>query len=128
MSLFIDLHCHLDHCYFNNDLDKVIERARLAGLKYVITSGINPETNRMAIELCKKHDIVKCSLGIYPITALQKEIDSGEFPLKPNVFDIDEEIDFIIKYIPTMKEYAQKFKNEDKNSILKEIIKNYGQQ
>jgi TatD DNase family protein len=97
MTLFIDLHCHLDHYYFKEDIDKVIERAKSAGLKFIVTSGINPETNKIALDLCKKYDILKPSLGIYPITALQKEIDSGDFPLKKNIFDIDKEIEFIKK-------------------------------
>lgn len=97
MGLYLDLHCHLDHCYFNDDLDKVISRAKSAGLKFIVASGINPETNRKALDLCKKHDIIKCSLGIYPITALQREIDAGSFPLKNNNFDIDGEIEFLKK-------------------------------
>jgi len=47
--------------------------------------------------LRKKYDIVKASLGIYPINVLQKEIETGDFPLKPNIFDIEGEIDFIKK-------------------------------
>ena len=97
MDLLIDIHSHLDHCYFNDDRDKVIENAKKAGVKVAITSGINPETNRKASQLAEKFDIVKPSLGIYPINVLKKEIESGDFPLKPNVFDLEEEIDFIKK-------------------------------
>lgn len=94
--MLIDIHCHLDHHYFKEDLDKVISNAKKAGLKVILTSGVNPETNRRALELSGKYDIVKASLGIYPIQTLQREIDSGSYPLKENKFDIGEEIGFIM--------------------------------
>jgi len=88
----------LDHAYFKDDIGIVIENAKKAGVKVILTAGINPETNRKALELAKKYDIVKACLGSYPIRALQKEIESGEFPSeKENIFDIDEEIKFIGK-------------------------------
>lgn len=93
--LFIDLHAHLDHPYFEKDLDEVIERAKQAGLKIVLIAGVNPSSNRKVLELCKKYDILKAALGIYPVDALQKEIETGEYPLKSEPFDIDEEIAFI---------------------------------
>lgn len=95
--MLIDIHSHLDHCFFNEDREKAVENAKKANVKVIVTSGINPETNRKALELAKKFDIVKASLGIYPVKVLQKEIEAGDFPLKPNVFDIDEEISFIKK-------------------------------
>lgn len=94
MELLIDIHCHLDHVRFN-DLDKVIENAKKAGVKVILTNGINPETNRKSLELAKKYDIVKAAMGIYPIHQLKKEIEEGNYPLNPNVFDVDEEIKFI---------------------------------
>ncbi|MBW2976946.1 TatD family hydrolase [Candidatus Woesearchaeota archaeon] len=94
--MLIDIHCHLDPNYFN-DLDKVIGNAEKAGLKAILTAGLNPETNRKALELAKRYDIVKASIGIYPVQTLQKEIESGSLPLRKNKFDIEEEIGFIIK-------------------------------
>ena len=97
MSLLIDIHCHLDHPLFKDNTDIVVENARKAGLKVVLTAGINPETNRKTIELAEKFDIVKPALGIYTPETLQKEIEEGRYSLKPNNFDIDEEIEFIKK-------------------------------
>ncbi|MBI2140575.1 TatD family hydrolase [Candidatus Woesearchaeota archaeon] len=96
-KLLIDIHCHLDHFSFNPDRDAVIERAKEAGVKIILTNGINPETNRISLELSKKYPLVRAAMGIYPIHALQKDIQTGAYPLKPNVFDVDEEIDFIEK-------------------------------
>ena len=95
--MLIDIHCHLDHAYFEGELDKVIDNAKKVGLKVILTAGINPETNRKVLEIAEKYDIVKASLGIYPIETLQKEIESGGYPLKNNIFNIDEEIGFIQK-------------------------------
>ena len=97
MGLFIDIHCHLDHLHFNNDRDAVVRRAKDAGVRAILSNGINPETNRSTLELAKKYPLVKAALGIYPIHALQKDIDTGAYPLRPNVFDVDEEIRFIEK-------------------------------
>ncbi len=95
--MLIDIHSHLDHNYFKDDLDNVISNARKADVKVILTAGINPETNRKALELAGKYDIVKPCLGVYPIQALQKEIEVGEIPLKENKFDLDEELKFIEK-------------------------------
>jgi TatD DNase family protein len=93
--LLVDAHCHLDHVLFKDDLDQVIERAKSAGVKAIITSGINPESNRKALSLANKYNIIKVSLGMYPVDALAKEIEVGEYPMQPNVFDVDEELKFI---------------------------------
>ena len=81
MSLLIDIHCHLDHAKFS-DLDKNIDNAKKAGVKLILTNGVNPETNRIALNLAKKYDIVQAALGIYPINQLTKEIKEGAYPLK----------------------------------------------
>jgi|TARA_B100001971_G_scaffold193196_1_gene198077 TatD DNase family protein len=93
MKLLTDTHSHLE--LFKDDLDEVLENAKKAGFKAVITAGINPETNRKALKLAKKYDIIQCSLGVYPRSALKRETKDGEFPLKLEEFDVLKEIDFI---------------------------------
>jgi len=93
----IDIHAHLEHKRFEKDLDKVISRFKGAGGEVVINSGVNPGTNRKALELSEKYDVVKCSFGIYPIDALAKEIEGNEFLRKVEKFDVDEEIKWIVK-------------------------------
>ena len=97
MSLLIDVHSHLDHPLLINKIEEIVNRAKSAGLKRIITNGINPETNRKCLELSKKYDIVKCGMGIYPRDALKKEMEAGESPSRFADFDIDQEIDFIRK-------------------------------
>ena len=93
--MLIDIHCHLDHCYFNDDREKVIKNAQKADLKVILTAGINPKSNRKALEFAKNFDIIRPCLGIYPVEVLKKEMESVEFPMKAKNFDVDEEISFI---------------------------------
>ena len=121
MNLLIDVHTHLDHPLLINKIDDVVKRAKKVGLKHIITNGINPETNRICLELSKRFDIVKCAMGLYPRSALKKEMESGEYPLKFSDFDIDGEIDFIRKNknnIVAISEVGIDFVNgEDKQQI-----------
>ena len=116
--MLIDIHSHLDHCYFKDDLDKVIDNAKKANVKVILTAGINPEKNRESLEIAKKYDIVKACLGIYPIqyndnenipikikinrqknnsndNKKQLKINNNNF--KNNKLNIDKEIKFIEK-------------------------------
>ena len=87
--MLVDVHCHLDFEGLRERLDEVIENAKKAGVKSIITSGVNPETNRLALEYAKKYDIVNASFGVYPVDALNRE----GFPTKP--FDLDKELKFL---------------------------------
>ncbi|MBS3159017.1 hypothetical protein J4206_07050 [Candidatus Woesearchaeota archaeon] len=40
----------MDHALLINEIDDIVHRAENAGLKRIITNGINPETNR-----CLRH-------------------------------------------------------------------------
>ena len=97
MNLLADVHSHLDHPLLIDKIDEIVQRARNAGLKQIITNGINPETNRKCLELSRKYEIVKCAMGLYPRNPLKEETESGEYPLKIADFDVDAEIAFIRK-------------------------------
>lgn len=89
MSLYIDVHSHLDFEGLIERLDEVIANAKKAGLRYIVTSGITPQTNRKVLEISKKYpDIVKASFGLYPMDALTRETN------EKNEFDVDEELSF----------------------------------
>lgn len=96
--LLVDIHAHLDHERFKKDLDQVIDRARKTGVKAIITSGVNSATNRLALKIAEKYDIVKASLGLYPIDALAKELElEAGFVRDIQPTDVDEELEFIAK-------------------------------
>jgi len=98
--LLVDVHTHLDHERFKGDLDKVIFRAKEAGVKAIITSGVNSATNRLILKIAEKYDIVKASFGLYPIDALDKELEVGEasgFVRDTEKIDVDSELEWIRK-------------------------------
>jgi TatD DNase family protein len=77
--------------YKEDEIQQIINNAKAAGLKIIVTSGIDPRSNRHIIELMKRFPMVKGSMGIYPIDALETE---HGMPLN---IDIDAEIEFILK-------------------------------
>lgn len=126
MKLLVDIHAHLDHPLLIKKIGEIVHRAKNAGLRHIITNGINPETNRTCLELSKKYDIVKCAMGVYPRNALKKEIENGEYPLKFADFDIDEEIDFIRKNknnIAAVSEVGLDFVNGEDSQQIEDFEK-----
>jgi TatD DNase family protein len=67
MVPYTDTHCHLDFSRFQNDREQVIERAKQAGLVWILNPGIDPETNQAAIDLSGKYsDFISAAVGIHP--------------------------------------------------------------
>jgi TatD DNase family protein len=95
--ILVDIHAHLDHAKFKNNLDNVIENARKAGVKTIITSGINSATSKIALELQDKYDIVKASFGLYPVEALSHElkVESDSFARDIEKIDVDQHLKWI---------------------------------
>ena len=64
----IDTHCHLEQKDYDVDLDAVIQRAREAGLKGIITSCANPADFEKSVEIVKRYDgFVFLTASIHPI-------------------------------------------------------------
>ena len=93
----VDVHCHLIHKEFEKDLPQVIQRAKDAGVKAILVSGVNPPTNREVLELVKTDPVLKASLGIYPIDALGLVPESEAIGLThhPGIIDLEEEFAFL---------------------------------
>lgn len=96
----VDVHCHLNHEKFKQNIDKILENAALAGVKRIIAAGVNPATNREVLALAKKHpQIIRCTLGIYPTDALN--LPNGGEPetglSRGDFFDLNDELKFIEK-------------------------------
>jgi TatD DNase family protein len=93
--MLVDVHCHLEHVLIKDKIDNIIKKCRENNV-IAITSGVNPGTNKQALEIGKRYpDVVKVSLGLYPIDALEAEINSGEFPRVLEKFNVDDELKFI---------------------------------
>lgn len=97
---FIDCHTHLDSDRYE-DVGAVVERARKAGAKFLITSGINPSSNRVVKKMSEEYDIVKCSFGLYPVDSVANVIDesliSDDVARYIEKFDVEEELQWILE-------------------------------
>jgi len=86
------------HESFEGKLDEVIKRAKENGVVAIIVSGVNVPTNREALEMAKKYpDIIKCSLGLYPIDLLGLQPDESGLSRQTKKFDLNDELEFIEK-------------------------------
>jgi len=65
MPLF-DTHAHLHFPDFTDDLDAVLERARAAGLRGMVTIGTDRESNRATVAMAERVPDVWASVGIHP--------------------------------------------------------------
>jgi TatD DNase family protein len=68
MTQFVDSHAHLDGPEFDADRDAVIERARAAGLRYLLVIGGASGLEQMgtALDIAETHDWVYAAAGIHP--------------------------------------------------------------
>ena len=65
---FVDSHCHLDDKQFAEDREAVIERAREAGLKYILSigTGDGPPDLEAAIRIADAFPFVFATVGVHP--------------------------------------------------------------
>jgi TatD DNase family protein len=76
MRLF-DTHAHLHFPDFADDLDAVLERARAAGVRGMVTIGTDRETNGAVVGLAKRLPDVWATVGIHPHDAA--EVTEADF-------------------------------------------------
>jgi TatD DNase family protein len=64
----VDSHCHLDDKQFDDDRSAIIERAREAGLKYILSigTGDGPPDLESAVRLADKYPFVFATAGVHP--------------------------------------------------------------
>jgi TatD DNase family protein len=78
----IDTHCHLDWKAFDPDREAVIDRAVQAGVRRMITIGVDVPSSRRALEIAERHAAVSAAVGVHPndcadfSAALLKEVRS----------------------------------------------------
>jgi len=66
--MLVDSHAHLDGVEFDADRAAVIERARAAGLRYLLVIGgaSGPEQMGAALDIAETHDWIYAAAGIHP--------------------------------------------------------------
>ncbi len=127
----VDVHSHLNHELFKDDLKEVIARAKKAGIKAIIVSGTNTAANKQVLELAKKDPIIKVSLGIHPIDALGLSEGETGIPKQHGPVDIEDEFKFIEKHkknIVAIGEVGLDFHwdkehHEEQKDIFRKIIR-----
>jgi TatD DNase family protein len=79
MLKLIDTHAHLDSSQFNQDRDEVIKNCISNNIAFIIDPAVNYDSCKHVLELCHKHDLIYCCLGIHPHDAkeMNDEIMSG---------------------------------------------------
>ena len=76
--MFVDTHTHLDFDAFDEDREKVIQRAIENQVLAIITIGTDLETSKQAILLAEKYASIYASVGIHPSDcagAIDKDFD-----------------------------------------------------
>lgn len=65
MKIF-DSHCHLDDKSYAKDFNAVLNRAHEAGVRRMMTIGVNGKTSGLAVSLAQTHEGLYASVGIHP--------------------------------------------------------------
>ena len=75
----IDTHAHLTNKDFRGDLRPVIDRARQAGVEFIINIGYDLRSSAAAVDLAEKHDCCYAAVGVHPHDAktLDQEVFKG---------------------------------------------------
>lgn len=66
-----DTHAHLQWASFDEDREKVIDRAGKVGVEYIVNIGFDLDGSREAIELAEKHSGLFATIGFHPHNASQ---------------------------------------------------------
>jgi len=68
--MLFDTHVHLNDDQFDDDLEEVIERARLNGVERVVVVGFDEKTIKRAMELIDTYDFMYAAIGWHPVDAI----------------------------------------------------------
>lgn len=66
MASLVDTHAHLADEAFAADLPEVLERAREAGVRWIVTIGISAASSQRCVELAERYPCLAASVGIQP--------------------------------------------------------------
>ncbi len=64
--MFVDSHAHLFYPNFNGEVDQVIERAKTAGVDYILVPATDLASSAQAIDLAEQYDMVYAAVGVHP--------------------------------------------------------------
>lgn len=64
--MLVDTHCHLDFPDFDKDRNEVIERAKEAGVGFIVNIGSSLEGSLRSVSLAEEYPCVYATVGIHP--------------------------------------------------------------
>lgn len=73
--MIIDTHVHLDDKSYIEDLEEVINRAAMHGVKGALIPGADPKDLPRAVEICETHENIFFGVGVHPYHARDLDID-----------------------------------------------------
>lgn len=95
MVSYVDIHAHLD--FFDaKEIETLVNNAKANKISHIVASGMNYKTNRFALEVSKKYDMIKPAIGLYPIDS-DDTLSVEEYENAINSDFVAEELKFIEK-------------------------------
>lgn len=103
--MLVDSHCHLDHSQLAKETDAVVDRARRAGIRRMVTIGTRVKRFPEVRAIAERFEDVFCSVGTHPHhTAEEPEVSVGDLvaiAAHPKVVAIGETgLDYFYKNSP----------------------------
>ena len=75
----VDIGANLLNGQFRDDLDAVLARARGAGLGHMMVTATNVADSAAAIDLCRSHADLSCTVGVHPHAAAKTLAEGGDW-------------------------------------------------
>ncbi|SDK59912.1 TatD family hydrolase [Sediminibacillus albus] len=71
--MLFDTHVHLNITQFDEDRQEVMQRAKEAGVEYMVVVGFDRQTIPKALELAEAHTNIYAAVGWHPVDAIDME-------------------------------------------------------
>lgn len=76
--MYVDIHAHIDNDAFSEGRDKKIAQWKEEGIEFILSNGVDHESNRDVKNLSDTHDIIYPAYGFHPIHVLDNERETIE--------------------------------------------------
>lgn len=70
--MLVDSHCHLDYSDLSNDIDNIVERAKLNNIGTMVSICTNISNFSSVKEISQRFDNIYCSVGVHPHAASEE--------------------------------------------------------
>ena len=67
--MFTDTHCHIYNEYYDNNVEQLYEKMKLANVDRIINNGCDSDSNKEVLELLGKYSWMYGAIGIHPESA-----------------------------------------------------------